>query len=283
MPHRLVSLLKTPWQIAREYYHRRPDADFDWSFGDDGVKAAARPHIDELQRSGIVLLPAHFDGARLERLNAAFERAIAGKPDPHTPDALLSEDFIAEDAAFVDAALDELLLEIIAAYYGKKFAIARSNAIRLNPTPALRDGSYQWHHDTRGRQLHLMILLNEVRADGQRMQYLSGSHQRYDTHARAHSHGSRFEKDMREALERDPSVRERIVDVCGPAGTAALFDANGLHSGNRNANGRRDTVTFCYVSYRHFKRVTYRRRHVETLPAQKRRVLDFNPYAQFVD
>jgi hypothetical protein len=279
----IVSFLKTPWQLAREYYHRRPQPDFDWSFGDAALRERARPHVEELRRDGIAFLPGYFRGAQLERLKAAFERAVAGRPNPHSPDSLINLAFMTEDAAFLEAALDDLLLEIVAGYYQKKFALARVNATRLAPTEPLRDGSYQWHHDARGRQVHLMILLNDLAPDGQRMSYLRGSHTRYYTHARAHAHGSRFEEEMAVALGKAELEAARVAEVIGPAGTAAIFDANGLHSGNRNRNGNRDTLIFAYVSQRHFKPVAYRKADVERLPAAKRQVLSFNPYAQLVD
>ena len=283
MSSALVSFLKTPWQVVREYYHRKPDPAFDWRFGDAELRERATPHADALRRDGIALLPGYFQGAQLARLQAAFEKTVAGRRNPYTPDSLINLAFMTEDTAFLEAALDDLLLEIIAGYYGRRFAIARVNATRLEPTAPLRDGSYQWHHDARGRQVHLMILLNDLAADSQRMSYLRGSHTRYYTHARAHAHGSRFEDEVRVALGQNEVTTGRVCEVCGPAGTAALFDANGLHSGNRNLNGKRDTLIFAYVSKRHFKPVAYRRSDFERLAPSKREVLAFNPYMQLTD
>ncbi|HEX9395549.1 MAG TPA: hypothetical protein VF943_02300 [Burkholderiales bacterium] len=280
-PNLLVSILKTPWQMAREYYHRLPQADFDWSFGSDAVRQRAARELDTLRRDGIVLLPGYFSGAQLERLHAAFERVIAERPHRSLVDSYQNTDFMATDPVFLEAALDDLLLEIVGGYYRKPFGIGNMSALRLLPTPATRDNAL-WHHDTRGRQLHAMLLLDEVRPDGQRMSYLRESHHRYYPPHRAVAEGSRFENDMQRELA-SPGVAQRVAELAGPAGTVGLFDANGLHTMNRNPGARRDTVTFYYVSYRHFKNVTYRSADVAALPPDKQKVVRFNPKAKLVD
>ena len=74
------------------------------------------------------------------------------------------------------------------------------------------------------------------------MQYLRGSHRRFYTYDRMYGPGSRYERDF----QRRPPRPEDVVDVVGPAGTVAVFDTNGLHSGNRNGGARRDTLIFYY-------------------------------------
>lgn len=277
--NRLVSLIKTPIFVAKEYLHRRPDPKFNWSFGDAALRERARPAAETLQRDGIVLLPAHFQGAQLQRLRDAFERTVAGRPSKYDPDSFLNLEFLEDDPAFIEAAVDDLLLQIVADYYGKKFSIGRASAMRLLPSDPGRYNSYQWHHDARGRQVHLMILLTDMPADGQRMTYLRGSHLTYYDHYRGLAEGSRFEED----IAHRPDLQEKIAGVTGPAGTVALFDANGLHSGNRNLSVTRDTLTYCYVTYRHFKKIRCRKAHLTALPPAKRDVLTFNPFCEQVD
>jgi len=282
MANPVVSLLKTPWHIASEYYHRMPQRDFDWSFGDASVRRRADPYVAALRRDGIVMLPAFFQGEMLEGLRAGFERVIANMPHRCTPDALQNTDFMTEDEVFMRAALDDLMLEIVAGYYRKPFAIGNMAADRILPTPVSRAHA-KWHHDTRGRQLHMMILLHDVSANGQRMSYLARSHDRYYTHFRAHAESACFEEDMQRALLEQPGLADRIVEVTGAAGTVAFFDANGLHTVNRNEVAKRDTLRFYYVSYRHFKKFSFRRAHLASLPPQKRKVITFNPKVDWVD
>lgn len=275
----LWSLIKTPEFRLREYFHRKPDPNYNWSFcsGEDALKA--KEYHQQLDQNGIVMLPSYFSGQMLKDLQTAFEKSVADQWCKQNPNSLHSGDFLAADPVFPKAALDPLLLEIIGRYYKKPFAIGRSSAQRLLPVETGRYGSYQWHHDTRGRQIHMMILLQDLSNDGQRMSYLTKSHQTYYSYLRGRGLGSRFENDLRD----DPACKDRIVEVAGPAGTVAIFDANGLHSGNRNNNGGRDAITFCYVSVRHWKEQRYRRSDVESLPDPVKKVVTFNPKHQLVD
>lgn len=276
----LKSAIRTPWHVAQEYRHRMPRPDFDWAFGDAGQRARAAACAEELRREGIVFLPAYFQGELLEALRAAFERAIAGRA--HRSDTLQNTNFLIEDAVFSRPALDDLVLDIVGGYYRKPFAIGNMAAMRLLPAPSRRVDE-QWHHDTRGRQVHMMILLHDVLPTGQRMSYLRGSHRRIYTHFRAHAGSSRFEQDMQSGLAADPALAARIVDITGPAGTAAIFDSNGLHTINRNESGKRDTLNYYYVSWRHYKKFSYRRSHLEGLPAAKRPVITLNPNIDYID
>ena len=110
------------------------------------------------------------------------------------------------------------------------------------------------------------------------MTYLTGSQNAYYDHYRGLAGGSRFEKDM--DLATDPELAKKIVKVTGPAGTVALFDSNGLHSGNRNNVEKRDTVSFNFASKRHFKEFSVRREHLDALDQKKRAVLQFNPHCK---
>jgi len=276
--NKIVSLLKTPIFMAKEYLHRRPASNFDWVFIEPSLKSRAEAAAATLRKEGIVMLPGYFTGEFLERLIQAFGAAIENRTSPYDPDALVNLDFIPDDSTFMESAMDAFLLEIMANYYQKRFAIARSQAGRLMPTEAYRDNSYQWHHDCRGRQLHLMILLNDIEPTGQRMSYLKGTHERYYTHFRGVADGSRFENDLIE----DSPAPDRIEEVCGKAGTVAIFDSNGLHTGNRNSNGSRDSLLYCYVSWRHWQPIRYRREDVERLSNPFRQVVTYNPYHNFI-
>ena len=273
------SVIKTPEFRLKEYFHRRPDPKFDWSFCSGGDAAQAAKWSATLENDGIVMLPNYFQGEMLTELQSAFDHCLEGKPCPLNPESFQNDDFFTSSPVFLKAALDPKLLQLMAGYYKKKFALGRSSAQRLLPKDTGRYGSYQWHHDTRGRQLHMMILLKDLADDGQRMSYLTQSHHTYYSFLRGRGQGSRFDNDLRE----DPSLKERIIEVAGPAGTVAIFDANGLHSGNRNTNGGRDAVTFCYVSVRHWKPLRYVKSEVDALEEPFRQVVTFNPKHELVD
>src|ERR1700730_3955544 len=226
-----------------------------------------------MRREGIVILPSYFQSPRLDALRATFERVTRNKINKYTPDSLWIDDIFSAEPALLEAALDNFLLQIIGDYFQRKFGLGVAAATRLFPTPAHRDGSYQWHHDARSKQVNLMILLSNVTAKGQRMTYLRRSHQRYYDYYRGIV-DTRFNEDV----DANPQSHDRIVEVVGAPGTVALFDSNGLHSGNRNDVEPRDTLGINYVSHRrHTKKVRIRRGDLSALPPAKREILTSNP------
>lgn len=278
----LVAAVRTPFFQFKEYLHRRPAADFDWTFGTAGSDPQVQRHAQVLKDDGIVVLPSYFSGDLLQRLHANFERALRERAlkDP-VPDSVSAPNFLDLDSSFVRTAFDDTILEIMARYFGKPFGLGRVGATRLLPTQPHRDNSYQWHHDGRGRQLHLMILLTDVAADGQRMKYLTRSHLRFYSKARGQGHGTRFEND----IVRGDRLGDRVVEVAGPAGTVAVFDSNGLHSGTRNDSALRDTVIYSYISVKHCWqwKPKIRRCDFEQLTSSQKKVVTFNPHHQLTD
>ena len=207
-------------------------------------------------------------------MQRAFDDLMGATPEwDEVPDAKFNGDFFRHDPAFLDAALDERLLAVAAGYYRKPFYLWRADAYRLEPSAPQRYGSFQWHHDTRAKQVKFIFLLTDVAEDGQRMQYLRGSHRRFYTYDRMYGPGSRYERDF----QRRPPRPEDVVDVVGPAGTVAVFDTNGLHSGNRNGGARRDTLIFYFSPGRSSQPLTYPRAQVDALPTRLRRVVTDNP------
>jgi hypothetical protein len=278
--NRLVSFFKTPLFIAAEYFHRKPDPDFKYDYVSAERKAEAAQHAETMKRDGIVILPGHFKGEQLRQMQEAFEKVVEGRPCDRNPDSFVNTEFLHDHFPLLNAALDDFLMEIVAGYFQKPFSLGRYNAIRLLPTEAVRYGSFQWHHDARGRQVNVQMILSPVTEQGQCMTYLKGSQNVYYDHYRGLAGGSRFEKDM--DLSQDPTLASRIVKVTGPAGTVALFDSNGLHSGNRNNVEKRDTVSFNFASKRHFKKFTVRKEHMEALEPKKQEILRFNPHCQVI-
>jgi hypothetical protein len=277
--NRVVSLIKTPAHLAKQYLHRRTDPNFrcDFVAGEERARAAAL--ADTMRQQGIILLPGYFRPPKLDTLQAALVRVTTGGENKYTPDSLWVDDIFPTEPVLLEAALDSFLLQIVGDYFQREFCIGVAAATRLFPTPAHRDGSYQWHHDARSKQVNLMVLLSNVTERGQRMSYLRGSHHRYYGHYRGIV-DTRFNKD----IDGDPRLRDRIVEVVGGPGTIALFDSNGLHSGNRNDVEPRDTLNINYVSHRrHTKKIRIRRGDLSTLPPAKQRLLTSNPKLVLLD
>jgi hypothetical protein len=276
---RVVSLIKTPVHLTKQYLHRRVDPNYRCNFVTGEEKSRAAELAETMRREGIVILPSYFQPPKLDALRATFERVVRNRINKYSPDSLWIDDIFSTEPVLLKAALDNFLLQIIGDYFQRKFGLGVAAATRLFPTPAHRDGSYQWHHDARSKQVNLMILLSNVTVKGQRMAYLRRSHQRYYDYYRGIV-DTRFNEDV----DADPQSRDRIVEVVGVPGTVALFDSNGLHSGNRNDVEPRDTLGINYVSHRrHTKKVRVRRGDLSALPPAKREVLTFNPNLELLD
>lgn len=279
--NRYLSPLYTPIFIVKECLHRMPRPAFDWKFGP--LRDDLNPHtaVASLKEDGIVQFRKYFQGEFLNSLKHAFDAIIMERSEggQGNPNAEYCENILDFDFMFLEAALDSTLLEIIAGYYGKPFAIGRADALRILPFESDRYGSFQWHHDARGRQIKAQILLTDVVPEGQRMTFMKGSHRNYYSHWRGNGEGSRFELDVATR----PELETRLVNVAGQAGTVTLFDTNGLHSGNRNNSATRDTLTIYYPTSRNFGPLRYRSSHLARLPEEKRRVLVQNPRHVLID
>ena len=273
-----VALVKTPVHLAKQYLQRRIDASYESHFVGGAEKSRARGLAMDMVRDGLIILPSYFRGSQLEKFCAAFGRVTAGKINPHTPDSFYTNDIFTSEPVLLQAALDNFLLEIIAGYFHRQFGLSVAVAVRTLPTSAHRDGSYQWHHDARGKQVNLMVLLSNVTAKGQRMSYLRGSHHRYYDYYRGIV-DTRFNKDV----DLNPEAQRRIVEVVGPPGTVALFDSNGLHSGHRNNVESRDALIINYASRRHFKKVRVHGSDTLSFSRDQRKVLTFNPNFELLE
>ena len=276
-----LSVIKTPFFVAQEYFHRIPDPTFNWSFSPTRADVDVGKAVSRLKEDGLVQFPAYFNGKFLASLKRVFDALMAERSEGGcgNPNAEYCENILDFDSTLLEAALDSTLLEVTGRYYGKKFAIGRADALRIFPVESCRYGSFQWHHDGRGRQIKAQILLTDLEPDGQCMTYVKGSHKSYYTHGRGKHQGSRFERD----ITNGPNPSEGVVNVAGPAGTVILFDTNGLHSGNRNNSATRDTLTIYYSTGGNFKPLHYRRVHLAGLPQEKRRVLLQNPRHELID
>jgi hypothetical protein len=118
--NRLVSFIKTPLFLAKEYLHRKPDASFRHDFVDEPRKTEAAALSETMRKDGIVMLPGYFKGAQLQSLQESFEKVVEGKVcTAGNPACFVTTDYFRDDPVFLNAALDSFLLEIVAGYYQK--------------------------------------------------------------------------------------------------------------------------------------------------------------------
>jgi ectoine hydroxylase-related dioxygenase (phytanoyl-CoA dioxygenase family) len=154
-------------------------------------------------------------------------------------DGAKGERFLESSVAFSTLAIDPYITSLASYYWGKPIRLAYAHGYRLEPVSEREYRAFQWHHDLKRKQIKVMVLLTDVPANGQRMDYIPGSHviwHRFTNH-----------RDVR--FTRDQALQFGEPIPChGPAGTVVVFDTNGIHRGNRNPGPRRDQYTFNYTA-----------------------------------
>jgi hypothetical protein len=193
----------------------------------------------KLVDDGVLILPAYFDAPAVQAMQQDFAAAIKDVPLTDKDFAPLPKEVLSRSVAIALVAVDPFLTSLISYYWGKDILLAGFSGSRIEPSRAEEYGAFQWHHDTKRKQVKIMLLLSEVAPVGQRMDYIPGTHPIY--HRFSGYEDTRFTSDYVRRF-REP------VRCAGPAGTVILFDTNGIHRGNRNAGARRDVCIFNYTA-----------------------------------
>jgi hypothetical protein len=226
----------------------------------------------ELKRNGIIAIKDFYQGDKLKEIKKAFENEInrineishdaieIKKKTPVTHYKLF--DYYNEisndkkdksihnlnplnvDKVFFDVILDDRIRSIISSYLGKKISLQQAALGRIYPRENENYSSYQWHRDTHGRRVNVMILLTDVLNNEQRMSFLKKSHKKFLTKDEC-ANKSRITDAQADSMNLE------IFECSGTAGTIFLFDANGVHRGNRNLSCIRDVILFSYGSGRY--------------------------------
>lgn len=232
--------------LYRRHIYERPDSSYRARVLKESTRAEFGQWAQRFCQNGLLILPGYFKGEILMRMQEDFEGWAGG----HAPDSqgvlLLNEAQgarLRDSEAFSQAAADPELTRLARYYWGKPVFLAQAAGTRLEPRQTADYGAFQWHHDAKRKQVKVMILLTDTPADGQRMDYLPGTHRVWHPirSGEAGYADSRFSNE---------AVRSwgEAVRCAGPAGTAVLFDTNGLHRGNRNTGPRRDVWVFQYTA-----------------------------------
>jgi len=190
---------------------------------------------------GLLVLPEFFKGPELKALQDEFEKLLNtnGKECDHG-EFQIPRNPLVNSQTVLKAALDPLLLDIQRFYWGKDLYMSDVVASRIEPIDVKDYGSFQWHHDGKRKYSKTFILLSDLEPDGQRTEYIVGSHKNWhkdwDSGRDSRFPSDRFEGDQKRA------------SITGKAGTVAFLDANGFHRGNRNSTARRDLLSVCFTA-----------------------------------
>ncbi|MBI1833757.1 MAG: phytanoyl-CoA dioxygenase family protein [Candidatus Andersenbacteria bacterium] len=240
------AVLHYPSYLVERHIYERPSARYRKMLirvtGFD--KLAADCEI--LSRDGVLILPGYFTGEPLQQMQQDYNRWCELKSGSDRYgfkdfDGGKQESYLATSYSMSKVAVGPYLTALVSYYWGKPIRLAYCHGYRLDPIEPQEYRAFRWHHDLKRKQVRVMVLLTDTPVEGQRMDYIAGSHRvwhRFTNHRQC-----RF-------TEEEARSYGSPIHCVGPAGTVVLFDANGIHRGNRNLGSRRDQYTFNYTAGR---------------------------------
>ena len=223
---------------------------------DETLASSFKSQAEEFVANGIIGLPGYFRehvSALKDEFANMFERSNTSIGRNADEDGVGDLGHMSiGNTGFVSSpmasklAFDPYLLKLVGYYLGKDITLTQVGGGRLLPRDIAFDyRSMQWHHDTKGKQVKIFILLTDVPTDGQCTHYVCGSHvDSYDKR----DNGRRSQAQIDQMLRDEGRA---IARAAGPAGTVWIFDTNGLHRGNRNMTAARDVLVYNYTAGRH--------------------------------
>ena len=234
----------------QRYVYERPIGPYREKVAREAPWPEFRQKAEQFCRDGILVLPGHFQGELLDGIRSDFNAWVEKVSIDSVGRYLMNEErkmFLKDSAAFSRAAVDPWILALTRYSWGKPVLLAHSSGYRLYPSPGGKKiGPFQWHHDANRKQLKALIYLDDVTREGQRMDYLPGTHRIWHRFNRGEAGYGETRIPDEEVVPYGEPVRCE-----GPAGTVLLFDTNGIHRGNQNLSAKRDVWVFQYTAGRH--------------------------------
>ena len=148
--------------------------------------------------------------------------------------------------AFTKIATNPYILDLVESYFNRKCYLADVDARRIYPycvseiEKSIGYSNSNWHKDSRGRQLKLMIYLTDVKSHDSNFSFIPGTHIPFLP--RSKNNVSRFSDIDVSQLENKP------IEWLDKAGFAYLFDTNIIHRLRRKKTASvRDSFTFYFT------------------------------------
>jgi hypothetical protein len=230
----------SPTEFRHRVLYERPDRAFRRELLDNRAESSLFiEYATALDREGLVIIEDYFSGELLARAQEDFQRFCARFSSDSNGEIRLDRNYLSQSEALVEMAFDNFLLDLIRFAWGKPIFLAETGGYRILPIELCDYSSFQWHHDNKRKQIKMMVLLTDVAADGQRMDYIPKTQDIW------HQHYSSEETRI------SPAVAERFgpnKPCHGPAGSVVLFNTNGIHRGNRNKSTTRDVWVNTYTA-----------------------------------
>ena len=167
----------------------------------------------------------------------------------------------ASDLKIIYKELDELgVIKFIKTYLGKKL-YCYDNSILILGSKKSFEGSWQPHHDSKGRRLKIYIWLSPKSNETHPLYYIKKSHKKilfWDNYK-----DTRFPKNS----------EDRFNKIYGDIGDIILFDTHGIHSYFKNTTKTRSVVELTFESSGLFNRfndnIHSGQKEIERIKAEK--------------
>jgi hypothetical protein len=207
--------------------------------------------VKELDDCGYLSLGKIISDNDLNRVKNALDKIVEEGKSNYSesnyyhliPDPMLIEEL------FNLSNLSEVI-QVAEMYFKRKVFLADVDVRRIPPVSQKEVSSFglsssNWHRDTRGRQLKLMIYLTDVSEKDSNFSFYPKTHKKV-------TYGfdkSRFDENI---FESEP------IEWYGKAGEAMIFDTNIVHRLRRKALGNvRDSITFYYTPGQHLRKIKF--------------------------
>jgi hypothetical protein len=271
---KLIRAVSYPWRncihFISEALYRTPSVSVKFQQYISPPSKTIQSAIETLRSDGIVVIENYMQDEQLQDLKIDFESFVksveklplgpmkmtpGGSLHPQTQypeqgydieyNMTFSYNPFKYSKRFLGVALDEYILEIIKGYIGKNFMLQQAAALRYHPHEKRDFGSWQWHHDSWGRKVNVMLLLTDVTQNDQYMSYMKRSHKIYHSYKNTVINDRFTEEDVKKLCG------QSVLNCTGKAGTLIIFDANGFHRGNRSLGRARDSLSNQYTAGRY--------------------------------
>jgi hypothetical protein len=189
----------------------------------DGGGGEAERLLVELRRNGVARMAVDRETAE------HIARAYGASPDPYEPSAHYWRTWVSPTADDVirNWCLNPVLVATLARYYRAQPYMRDTPAVNVTyPSVTSSEARHlesdyasNWHFDT-PNLLSVHLLISDVEPTGTRMLYALRSHKR---------NRAQLADSDRWYSEEYVRAHYEVMDCAGPAGTAFIFDNNGLH------------------------------------------------------
>lgn len=143
--------------------------------------------------------------------------------------------------------LSEVINTKLKSYLGSNLYCTEYDAV-MHGKQTSTDGSYQPHHDQRGRRIKIFIYIKDSEENSHPLYYLIGSNKKF-------KRWSNYQATRFENLNKN-----EMTKFFGKKGDVALFDTHGLHSHNKISTGSRCILKLVIENFSLFNKLIDRSR-----------------------